>query len=89
MPASLERIRKTMDVQPTPRDKGLTLTLRVVAYDTGLVELDGVPINDQVAADGMNYDQAAGMLRAAAEVGTTLVEFYQQVQKRRAAREGQ
>jgi len=89
MPASLERIRKTMDVKPIPRDVGLVLTLRVVAYDSGLVELDGVPINDQKAANGLNYDQGAGFLGTADVISTTLMEFYQQVQKRRAVREGQ
>ena len=48
MPASLERIRRTMNVKPTTKDKGLELTLRVVAYDKGLVEVDTVPINDIV-----------------------------------------
>ncbi|MFB4305642.1 hypothetical protein [Actinomadura sp. GTD37] len=42
MPASLKRIRETMDVQPTLRNKGLTLT----AYDNGMLELDTVPLND-------------------------------------------
>jgi hypothetical protein len=72
-----------MDVQPTAKDKGLTLTLRVTAYDTGMVTLDGVPINDQVAADGMNYDQAVGFLGTADVITTTLMEFYNQVRRRR------
>jgi hypothetical protein len=83
MPASLDRIRKTMDVQPTAKDKGLTLTVRVVAYDSGLVSVDKVPVNDQVAANGLNYDQGAGFLGAADVISTTLLEFYQQVQRRR------
>ena len=37
MPGSLKRIRDEMDVKPTPRDKGLTLTLRVTAYDNGMI----------------------------------------------------
>jgi hypothetical protein len=45
MPGTLKRIRGEMDVQPTPRDKGLTLTLRGTAYDNGMIEVDGVPIN--------------------------------------------
>ena len=89
MPATLDRIRRTMDVQPTAKDKGLTLTLRVTAYDTGMVTLDGVPINDQVAADGMNYDQAVGFLGTADVITTTPMEFYRQAQQRRAGREEQ
>jgi hypothetical protein len=29
MPGTLKRIRSEMNVKPTPRDKGLTLTFRV------------------------------------------------------------
>jgi len=67
-----------MDVQPTPKDKGLTLTLRLTAYDNGMVSLDGVPINDHV-----DYDQVTGFLGASDVIGTTLMEFYNQVQRRR------
>jgi hypothetical protein len=45
MPGTLKRIRDEMDVKPTPRDKGLTLTLRITAYDNGMIAVDGVPIN--------------------------------------------
>jgi hypothetical protein len=45
VPRTLKRIRGEMDVKPTPRDKGLTLTLRITAYDNGMIEVDGVPIN--------------------------------------------
>lgn len=83
MPASLQQIRRTMDVQPTARDKGLTLTLRITAYDSGLVSVDGTPVNDQVAAHGTGYDPAAGMLYAAVDVATILAEFHQQAQRRR------
>lgn len=45
MPGTLKRIRNEMDVKPTPRDKGLTLMLRITAYDKGVIAVDGVPIN--------------------------------------------
>ena len=45
MPASIKRIRESWSVKPTPRDKGLTLTVKVTAYDNGMVEVDGIPIN--------------------------------------------
>lgn len=51
MPASLKRIRETMDVEPTPRNKGLTLTLKLTAYDNGMLELDTVPLNDHKKDD--------------------------------------
>lgn len=44
MPASLKRIRETMKVEPTARNKGLKLTIAVVAYDSGMIEVDGVPM---------------------------------------------
>ena len=47
MPATLGRLRRTMDVKPTAKDKVLTLTLRLTAYDNGMIQLDGVPLNDQ------------------------------------------
>jgi hypothetical protein len=35
-----------MKVQPTARDKGLMLTVRVVAYDNGIIEVDDVPMSE-------------------------------------------
>jgi hypothetical protein len=43
MPASIKRIREFWNVKPTARDKGLTLTLKVTAYDNGMVEVDASP----------------------------------------------
>jgi hypothetical protein len=59
MPATLKRVRGEMDVRPAPRDKGLTLTLRVTAYDNGMIDVDGLPINAAPA-----YDPGHGWLRA-------------------------
>jgi len=67
-----------MDVKPTPQDKGLALTIRLVAYDNGMIQLDGVPINDQA-----DYDQATGWLGAAEVVVATMNEFRRQVDARR------
>jgi hypothetical protein len=83
MGASINRIRRTMHVEPTPRDKGLALTIRVVAYDNGMVELDGVPINS--SAD--YYDLVEGWLGTAEVITATLMEFRRQVQRRVAADE--
>jgi hypothetical protein len=57
MPASIKRIRESWNVRPTARDKGLTLTLKVTAYDNGMIEVDGIPINVEPA-----YDQGHGWL---------------------------
>lgn len=80
MPASIDRIRKHMKVKPTAQDKGLTLTLTVVAYDNGMVMVDGVPIN---AAP--NYDQGEGWLVAAEVAVSTIAELRKQAVKRQAA----
>jgi hypothetical protein len=80
MGASVDRIRRTMHVERTPRDKGLELTIRVVAYDNGMLELDGVPINS--SRDG--YDPVDGWLGTAEVITATLVEFRRQVQRRAA-----
>jgi hypothetical protein len=74
MAASLDRIRASMDVAPTPRDKGLRLRLEVVAYDNGMIQLDGVPIN--VAPI---YDDVDGWLGAAEVAVATINEFRRQV----------
>ncbi|HEX9035099.1 MAG TPA: hypothetical protein VF834_24935 [Streptosporangiaceae bacterium] len=34
VPGTIKRIRTEMDVKPTPRDKGVTLTLRITACAT-------------------------------------------------------
>jgi hypothetical protein len=78
MPASLDRIRESMTVQPTPRDKGLQLTLSLVAYDNGMIQLDGIPIN--VAPD---YGNGEGWLGAAEVAIATINEFRRQVERRR------
>jgi hypothetical protein len=78
MPGTLKRIRAEMDVKPTPRDRGLTLTLRVTAYDNGMIAVDGVPINAAPA-----YDPGHGWLGAAETALLTLGEFRRQAEIRR------
>jgi hypothetical protein len=58
------------------------LTIRVVAYDNRMVEVDGIPIN--TVEDG--YDRGEGWL-GVAEVGTaTLAEFRRQFDARQRGR---
>lgn len=47
MPASLDRIRKAMRVKRTAQDKGWQLNITVTAYDNGLIQVDGIPVNDR------------------------------------------
>ena len=78
MPASLDRIRESMTVKSTPKDKGLQLTLSLVAYDNGMIQLDGIPIN--AAPD---YDSVDGWLGAVEVAAATINEFRRQAQARR------
>ena len=81
MSASLERIRRSMTVEPTAKDKGLTLTLRVTAYDNGMVEVNGIPINE-----APSYDPGDGWMGASEVVVSTMNEFRRQASKRRIQR---
>jgi hypothetical protein len=82
MPASIKRIRESWSVNPTARDKGLTLTLKVTAYDNGMVEVDGIPINVEP-----HYDQGHGWLGAAEVITVTLNEFRKEAAARRKERQ--
>ncbi|PWU48115.1 hypothetical protein DLJ47_28895 [Micromonospora sp. S4605] len=82
MPASLDRIRNSMKVTTTTKDKGLVLTLTVVAYDNGMIEVDGIPINTSP-----NYDQGEGWAGAAEVATATLSEFRRQAVKRQATKQ--
>lgn len=70
MGATLDRIRRELNVKPTGQDKGITLTLTVTAYDNGMVVVNGTPINCQP-----NYDQGHGWLGAVEVLSATLNEF--------------
>lgn len=80
MGASLERIRESMNAKPTPKGKGLVLELRLVAYDNGLIELDGIPIN--VKDKSGSADAAQGWLGAASVALETINEFRRQFNAR-------
>ena len=79
-PASTARIRKNMDVDETVQGKGLELTIRVTAYDTGMIQFDGVPITE-----GPPYNMGHGWLGAAEQAILTLNEFWRQWEKRQNA----
>ncbi|SFB78358.1 hypothetical protein SAMN04487968_101497 [Nocardioides terrae] len=79
MPASLNRIREHMRLDRTARDKGWKLTVTVTAYDNGMIQVDGIPINDSDSG----YDEAEGWLGAAENVALVLNEFRRQVKAAR------
>jgi hypothetical protein len=70
MSASLERIRESWDVQESPQNKGVTLTIRITAYDNGMVQVDGIPINDH-----RHPDPVVGWLGAVDVVTSTIALF--------------
>ena len=78
MAGSIKRVRETMEIKPTQRNKGLQTTLRVVAYDNGMIEVNGVPINAAPA-----YDQGVGWLGAHVIIGQHMEELQKQSSKRR------
>ncbi len=55
-------------MKTTPRNKGLTLTLKVTAYDNGMVEVDGIPINVEP-----HHDAGRGWLGAAHVITTNSI----------------
>jgi hypothetical protein len=69
-----------MWVTPTPKGKGLELTLRLIAYDNGMIQLDGIPINASP-----DYDGVDGWLGATEVAVATINEFRRQVVRRRRA----
>lgn len=77
MGATPKRIRESWNVKRSARDKGWVLTVEVVAYDTGMIQVDGIPIN----AKETGYDPADGWLGAADVLTSTLTEFRKYVAK--------
>lgn len=82
MGATPPRIRKDWDVQRSPDDKGWVLTMKVTAYDSGMISVDGTPINKGRTG---TFDPAHGWL-GAADVGTSIINEFRKfvVRKRRA-----
>ena len=46
MANTLNTIRDYARIAPTPRDVGLTLTVEVTAYDSGTINVNGLPSMD-------------------------------------------
>lgn len=82
MGATLKRLRAELNVTPTAQDKGLTLTITVTAYDNGLVQVNGTPINSSP-----EYEMGHGWLGAAEVLVGLLGEFRKQAARRRQRRD--
>lgn len=79
MAASIETIREKMDVQPTKEDKGPVCTIRVTAYDNGMIMVDGRPIHDK---ENPEYN----WVWTSEVIGCVIGEFCRQVLARRKSR---
>jgi hypothetical protein len=79
MPSTIHGVRKLLDIQPTPEDAGLTFTVKVTAYDNGLVSYNGQPMR-------VEYDLGRGLVNAMEHAAAGLHEFHKQVTERRAQR---
>lgn len=44
MPNSLEYVRRKVNAKRTKENKGLEMTIKIVAYDNGIVNVNGNPI---------------------------------------------
>jgi hypothetical protein len=82
MPATLLRIRRNVDANKRTLSKSLELTIKIKAYDNGMVEVFGEPIND---SDG-GYDAGQGWLGAAEYITSALCEFRSQAVARQRQR---
>jgi hypothetical protein len=72
MPRSRKQIRKTMDIKLTPQGKGLATTISLIAYDKGMIQVNGTPVRGT-----NNWPMAI-------EVIVSMVnEFYAQVEQRK------
>jgi hypothetical protein len=86
MPATLARTRRNVEANTRTLGKSLELTIKIKAYDNGMVEVFGEPINDS----DEGYDAGHGWLGAAETITLTLSEFRRQaVARRKKIRKGQ
>jgi hypothetical protein len=75
--ASLESVRDVMDVASTPENVGLTLTVRLTAYDNGLMNVNGRVLR------GSHQSEAQGYTNAAVIIAMMIADFQRQVEHRR------
>jgi hypothetical protein len=80
MPVTTNGVRTLLRVAPTPKDKGLTATFEVTAYDNGLVTLNGRPMGRKQPLP--EAEAAIGLLASVESVAAQMSEFYRLVQER-------
>jgi hypothetical protein len=69
---TVEQAQKASEIAPTPKDRGLTATIKVTVRDSGVIEVNGTHV------------WTAHPETAVAEaIAALLVEFYKKVDKRR------
>jgi hypothetical protein len=76
MSNSTQYVRKLAESQPTRDDKGLEMVIRIIAYDTGMIKVNGNPCG---AGDRCSNP----MLSATRFVTQLIEEFEADVAKRR------
>jgi len=86
MPATLPRTRRNVTENTRELRKSLELTITVKAYDNGMVEVFGEPVN----TSDEGYDQGHGWLGAAEYITLALGEFRRQaVTRQKKIRKGE
>lgn len=78
MAYTIESIRKELDVSVTERDRGLIMTLKVVAYDNGMITVNERVINSP------GSDPATAWLGANEVIGGHLSAFREKFVERNA-----
>jgi hypothetical protein len=78
MPASLKRMRRTMESTVSSNEKMMELVMTVRAYDNGLITFDGKPLGKR---DPVNAWVRTSMLAA-----QMIEEFQRQVARRHSTR---
>jgi hypothetical protein len=69
---TVEQAQSHSVIAPTPKGKGLTVTIKVTVRDSGLTEVNGTPVWTAHPETGV-----------AEAIAALLVEFYKKVDKRR------
>lgn len=83
MAASRESTREHMTIERTPEDMGLILTIKVHAYDNGLLKVDGRPVRREDDWIGVGDLTALTLTTFHEEVGKRLAgkgDYVKQVQ---------
>ena len=80
MAYTIESIRKELDVSVTERDRGLIMTLKVVAYDNGMITVNERVINSP------GSDPATAWLGANEVIGGHLSAFRRKVRRAQCGR---